>query len=219
MVVNSPGPKAVLFDWDNTLVDSWPCIHKAMNQTLKAMDHPAWSFEETRARVGLSMRDAFPGLFGDRWEEARDVFYGAFRESHLDMLVELDGARTMLETLAERGTYLGVVSNKTGSFLREEAEALGWTGLFGALVGAGDAKRDKPAPEPVFMALEPAALVPGPDIWFVGDTHVDLSCAKASGCVAILLRPEPPAPGEFAECPPAHHLPGCLDFMGLLPKA
>ncbi|WP_413203726.1 HAD family hydrolase [Rhodospirillum sp. A1_3_36] len=220
MVVSTtmPRPKAVLFDWDNTLIDSWPCIHKAMNAALKAMDHPAWTFEETRARVGLSMRDAFPGLFGDRWEVARDVFYTAFRESHLDMLVPLDGAQIMLETLAERGIYLGVVSNKTGDFLREEADALGWTGLFGALVGAGDAMRDKPAPDPVLMALEPARMAPGPEVWFVGDTQVDLMCAKASGCTAILLRPAPPAPGEFIECPLTHHLSGCLDFIGLLPK-
>jgi phosphoglycolate phosphatase len=24
-------PRAILFDWDNTLVDTWPLIHTAMN--------------------------------------------------------------------------------------------------------------------------------------------------------------------------------------------
>ncbi|MCF8480136.1 MAG: HAD family hydrolase [Rhodospirillum sp.] len=218
MTINPSPPKAILFDWDNTLVDSWPCIHKAMNTTLVAMDHPTWTFEETRARVALSMRDAFPTLFGDRWEEARDVFFGAFKEIHLEMLVALDGAWTMLETLAARGIYLGVVSNKTGPYLREEADALGWRGLFGALVGAGDAQRDKPAPDPVHMALVPAGLTPGPDVWFVGDTHVDLACAKASGCTAILSRSDPPAQGEFADCFPAHYVAGCVDVIGLLPE-
>ena len=25
-----PKPKAVIFDWDNTLVDTWPLIHQAI---------------------------------------------------------------------------------------------------------------------------------------------------------------------------------------------
>ena len=40
-------PKAVLFDWDNTLVDSWAVIHAALNETLTAMDHPNWTRAET----------------------------------------------------------------------------------------------------------------------------------------------------------------------------
>jgi phosphoglycolate phosphatase len=33
-------PKAVIFDWDNTLVDSWPVIHHALNETLEAYGKP-----------------------------------------------------------------------------------------------------------------------------------------------------------------------------------
>ena len=28
-----PRPRAILFDWDNTLVDSWVTIHEALNIT------------------------------------------------------------------------------------------------------------------------------------------------------------------------------------------
>ena len=71
-------PRAVIFDWDNTLVDSWGCILAAMNTTLKAMGHVEWTMEEAKNRVARSLRDSFPELFGDRWTEARDVFYAAF---------------------------------------------------------------------------------------------------------------------------------------------
>ena len=66
----------------------------------------------------------------------------------------------MLRNLAGQGIYLGVVSNKTGDFLRREAERLGWTDLFGSMVGAGDAPLDKPACEPVRLALAAAACRP-----------------------------------------------------------
>jgi phosphoglycolate phosphatase len=51
-----------------------------MNRTLEAMGCPVWTMEETTMRVRKSLREAFPELFGDRWEDARDIFYGAYRK-------------------------------------------------------------------------------------------------------------------------------------------
>lgn len=202
-------PRAILFDWDNTLVDNWTVIHTALNTALTAMGHAPWTFAETKQRVRASARDSFPKLFGDRWEEAQEIFYDAFRKAHLEQLREMPGAGAMLGELADAGVYLGVVSNKQGPFLRKEAEYLGWTRHFGRIVGATDAPRDKPAVEPVDMALEGSGVARGPDVWFVGDTDIDLLCAVNSGCVPILLRKEPPAPDEFPAAPPARHVEEC----------
>ncbi|MBZ0325793.1 MAG: HAD hydrolase-like protein, partial [Alphaproteobacteria bacterium] len=109
MTARPPAPRAILFDWDNTLVDSWPPIHAAMNAALAAMGHPAWTPEDTRARVRRSLREAFPDLFGDRWEEARDIFYDSFQAHHLETLAARPGAAEMLAEIAGRGVYLGVV--------------------------------------------------------------------------------------------------------------
>lgn len=207
-------PRAILFDWDNTLVDTWPCITRAVNVTLRAMDMEEWSDAECRERIGLSMRDSFPGLFGDRWEEARDVFYAAFRDFHIDMLAVLPGSESMLRELHRHGVWLGVVSNKTGAFLRAEARHLGWTDLFGRLVGAGDAARDKPAIEPVHMALDGSGIAPGADVWFVGDNLVDMQCGVAAGCPPILLHPEPPGKDAFPGCAPRRIFRDCEQFMG-----
>ena len=148
-----PRPRAILFDWDNTLVDSWGVIHGAINATQLAMGHVPWTFEETRAKVRASARDAFPKMFGDRWEEAQKIFYETFQTTHLERLREMPGAGDLLTALSDAGVYLGVVSNKQGRYLRAEAEHLGWSRHFGQLVGATDAPRDKPAVDPVDMAL------------------------------------------------------------------
>lgn len=202
-------PVALLFDWDNTLADTWPTIHHALAATFRAMDREPWTFEETRARVRASARDSFPALFGARAEEAMAIFYRCFETDHLAKLRERPGATTMLERLHGAGYYLAVVSNKRGDLLRREAEALDWTHLFASLVGANDAERDKPAVEPVRLALGDGGLAPGPDIWFVGDTDIDLVCAANSGCVPVLLRPEPPLTGEFADHPPHRYFDSC----------
>lgn len=182
-----PTPRAILFDWDNTLVDNWPAIHDALNATFRAMGHATWSLAETKARVRRSLRDSFPEMFGERWTEARGIFYARFEAAHLENLTPLPGAGEAVAALAASGLYLGVVSNKTGRYLRAEAAALGWDRYFGRLVGATDASADKPAAEPVHMALLGTGLAAGPAVWFVGDGAVDVQCALAAGLTPIVV--------------------------------
>lgn len=194
MTASLPRPAAVLFDWDNTLVDNWPTITAALNDTFQAMDHPQrWTVDQARRQVTRSLRDSFPALFGDRWETARGHFYAAFEAGHLDGLAPLPGAEALLRRLQRLAIPMALVSNKTGRFLRAEAAHLGWDHYFVAAVGAQDAVRDKPDPAPVHLALTGQAMMPGPDVWFVGDSAVDIACARAAGCTALLVWTAPDA--------------------------
>ena len=207
-------PKAVLFDWDGTLVDSWPVIHESMNRTLVAMQEPEWSMDDTRQRVRRSLREAFPLLFGDRWEEARDIFYAAYRDVHLERIAVIDGAEALIGGFRDRNCHLGVVSNKSGPHLRTESSHLGWDRFFGRfLVGATDAVNDKPAIDPVLMALDGTGIAPGPDVWFVGDTWIDIACARDAGCVAILIGDNEPTAEEFRNYPPDQHFLSCRQLL------
>ena len=209
-------PRAVLLDWDNTLVDTWPVIHDAMNTTLAHMGQASWTMDQTRARVRRALREAFPEMFGPRWEEARDVFYARFRAIHLERLAVRPGAESLLATLAGRGFWLGVVSNKSGDHLRRETAHLGWDRYFARVVGATDASRDKPAAEAVHLALEGSGIAPGRDVWFVGDTGIDMECAHNANCVPVLVREEPPTDCEFKDFPPTVHVPDCAALAALV---
>jgi phosphoglycolate phosphatase len=52
------------------------------------------------------------------------------------------------------------------------------------------------------MALDGAPVRAGPEVWFIGDTAVDMECALNSGCVPVLLGPSDPASAEFSEFKP-----------------
>jgi phosphoglycolate phosphatase len=194
-------PRAILFDWDNTLVDSWTTIHEALNAVMAAMEKPLWSLRETKERVRLSLRESFPLHFGERWEEARRIYLDVFRTIHLDRLSPLPGRGELLRALSADGIFLGVVSNKTGALLRCEAERIGWSELFGSVIGAGDAAQDKPNPAPVALALAPSGIEPGEGVWLVGDTGTDMECAYNSGCIPVLLGNGATAE-EFLRCEP-----------------
>ena len=236
MIQGSPGPdvdgegggvlrpRALLFDWDNTLVDNWDVITDAMNAVYDAFGMPRWTIDEAKAKIRSSMRDAFPITFGERAKEAGRIFSDYFAAHHLERLREMPGAGGLLRGLAGSGLHLGVVSNKRGRFLRLEAERLGWTGHFGRLVGAADAPVDKPAVEPVDLALAASGIPRGSDVWFVGDTDIDMHCAVNAGCLPVLVRREAVQAGEFGAYPPALHLRDCaglaarLHALGVLPS-
>lgn len=208
-------PRAVIFDWDNTLVDTWPVIHGALHHTFAALGLEPWTLEQTRARVKKSMRDSFPELFGGEWERAAEIYQQHYRSCHLENLDPLPLAEEVLRHFrAQPSLYVAVVSNKRGNTLRKEVEHLGWNGYFDALVGSGDAAYDKPHAAPVHLALEASGVAPGEDVWFIGDSAIDLECAGMTGCTPLLY-------GEYAVTeggrhegfPYSHHAPSHAAFL------
>jgi phosphoglycolate phosphatase len=214
-----PRPRALLFDWDNTLADNWGAIHAALNAAFAAMGHPPWTFAETKLRVRESLRDSFPRLFGPRWQAAKDVFYAAIETTHLETLKPLPGADAAVRALAGAGIVLGVVSNKRGSLLRREADRLGWSGHFHRVVGAGDAPADKPAPDPVLLALAGTGIEPGPDVWFVGDAAIDMDCARRAGVSGVLVGPAPGEEALLAALAPAGRVADLAELLSLVESA
>jgi len=182
-------PSAIIFDWDNTLADTWNIIHASLNITFEEMGHEPWSFEDVksgRQNIHKSLRTSFPEIFGEEWEKARDIYYDAFKQKHLDEIKPVPGAEEMLENINDKGIYTAIVSNKTGKYLREEVAHLGWDAYFNAVIGATDAKRDKPFPDPVHMAVDGSKINIDNNVWFIGDSSVDIECATNTNCLPIL---------------------------------
>ncbi len=178
-------PSLLLYDWDNTLVDGWAAIAGALNATFQAFGKPLWTVEETKQRVRVALKESFPPMFGDRWEEARDVFYAAFKDNHLSYVQPMPDVTAALE--AGAAWTQGVVSNKAGAYLRAEVAHLGWDRHFGTVIGAGDASADKPSPAPIFLALEKLGRQADRSVWYLGDTALDMVAARAAGVTAVLV--------------------------------
>lgn len=204
-------PKAILFDWDNTLVDTWGTMHQALNETLLKFDKTPWSLEDVRQRAHKSAREAFPILFGDQWPEAVKHFYEVIDAVHVHHLETLEGAKDLLDYLKLVGVPLGIVSNKKGDVLRREVNHLGWDHFFGTVVGAGDAEKDKPHPAPILKALNLLALPASQAIWFVGDSPADWQAAIAADCRPIAI-------GNFMESRATNQISvaNCLELQKIL---
>lgn len=181
----TPAPEAVLFDWDNTLIDGWTGITSALNVVLRTWDLAPWTLAEAKARIRGSVRDSFPDLFGPDWRRAADMLRQTMSSQDLAHLTLMPGAEALVAAAVR--LPCAVVSNKEGGNLRREVAHLGWTLRFGAIVGAGDASADKPSPAPIWHALQRIGVKPSPAVWYVGDTGSDMLAARRAGCLAVLV--------------------------------
>jgi phosphoglycolate phosphatase len=211
-----PPPRAVLFDWDNTLVENWLTVQAALNVALAAAGMAPLSLEQVKHQARFSAREIFPSLFGENWQDARATFLSHFRTHHLSGLSLMEGAESLLATFRELDLPIAIVSNKQGDVLRREIEHLGWNGHFRAVIGAQDAIRDKPDPAPAYLALDRLRLIAGPDVWFVGDTDVDMRTACAAGLTPVLIGPGPADRDLLIGAEPVLRCDNCIDLMGFV---
>jgi phosphoglycolate phosphatase len=213
-----PRPGALLFDWDNTLVDTLPLIRFCLNKTLEDMGHAPWSAEEVRLRIHRSAREFFPELFGAQWQRAFDLYAGFYRTHHLEWVRPLPGTLALLEGLRAGGMPLGLISNKRGPFLRAEVAHLGLEDIFHVVVGAEDCPRDKPDPAPFQLASQHPALTGHAHLWYIGDTVTDMQFARNCGMTSVLLRSVAPEETIFATCRPDFYATDCDALTRILQK-
>lgn len=196
-------PKAIFFDWDGTLADSYAFLEGAHNHVRMQLGKPSFRENEFQQYFGQPREILYKAFYAPHEEEAKKMFEVYVREHHLK-LPALPGAEDLLKTLHAAGIPCGVVSNKKPEFIETEIRNFGWEAYFVASVGAGEASADKPSPAPLRLAVERAGLagLEPDDIWFVGDTDNDLMCARDYGCPGILLGHMPNTPQLVAEFAP-----------------
>ena len=169
-----------LFDFDYTLVCSESAILKCFHITFDKFHLPQKSTAAIKKTIGLPMRDAVRILSGYKSEEEITAFIDAYK-------IEADHYMTAgtffyphtvetLRTLKANGARLGIVSNKTGSRVKEKFDSAGLD-LIDYYVGSDDVKDLKPGTEGIkkalafFQAEKNEAL-------YIGDSVTDAMTAK-----------------------------------------
>ena len=181
-------PDAILFDWDNTLVNNWDPIFISYNETLKKLGLKKKSKEETLKKAKYSLRETFPNLFKEDWRKARKIFYKTFKKIHLQKIKPLPKVEKVLKIINKKKIPCGVISNKDSDLLRKEINKLGWKKYFHVIVGANEAKKDKPSKFPFLLALKKMSLKFNKKIWYVGDNDLDVEFAKKNKCFSVFIQ-------------------------------
>ena len=132
-------PKAILFDWDNTLVNNWNPIFLAYKETLKQLGLKQQSRKETLKNAKYSLRETFPKIFKKDWKKAKKIFYLTFTKIHLKKIKPMTDSEKILKKIKKHNIPSGIISNKDGALLRKEINKLGWKKYFKVIIGANEA--------------------------------------------------------------------------------
>ncbi len=176
-----PPFRAVLYDFDGTLADSYAAIAASVNHVRAGYGLPPLPVAEVRRHVGRGpeylLAHTVPG--GDPARDGR-----AYRAHHPHIMHQLTslmpGADRLTALLKRLGVRQGVCSNKPVAFTRELLAAMGLAERFEVVLGPEEVPRPKPAPDMLCVALERLGLSPA-DVLYVGDMTVDVNTARAAG--------------------------------------
>jgi phosphoglycolate phosphatase len=146
-----------------------------------------------KAERKISRTDIFEVLFGDD-DGAKQIAHTAFNDCYRNHFGEVHpfngGERDMLLELHEFDVRIGVLTNRDREFFEHElgvVEHGSWSGLFDITVCGSDSARRKPAPDPIFKALEGLGAKADPASWYVGDSTTDVISAHRAGITSVFF--------------------------------
>ena len=188
--------KAVLFDWNNTLVQfTWDdellaVGHRAALAAARSAQDPD-EFTARYREVVLehaTPRDDYGALLRELGVEDVERFVDAEHEAWRPAYAVLGSARALLDSLRGRGVKTGLVANSwpdPARLLRADVEAFGLADLLDVIVFSEEAGVSKPEPEIFLRALEQLAVEPE-DAVFVGDRlETDVRGAAQVGMTTV----------------------------------
>jgi HAD superfamily hydrolase (TIGR01549 family) len=174
--------RAVLFDWDGTIVDSAEASYRCYVRLFESYRIPfdRERFQQTYSPEWYRTYTAL-GLPRECWQEADARWLGFYAGEEN---VFLAGAREALHRLQREGIALGIVTSGTGQRVAREVQGLGLPDLFKVVVSADDVQKRKPDPEPLVQGLAKLG-VPAAEAAYVGDSPEDVEMAHGAGVYVI----------------------------------
>lgn len=176
--------KAVLFDVDGTLIDSWDFIFGAVKHALQKHGHDISEEVLVSAMGGRPLLDYYKFLLPKAdWEEIAKS-HSDYQQDKFDLGKPFPGVAKILKKLKSQGLLIAAISNRTRISLKTTLDRAEFSRFFDIVVSADDVKNPKPHPEHVQAAL--AFLKVEPDHSFmVGDTDHDILAGKNAGVKTI----------------------------------
>lgn len=171
--------KAVLFDFDGTLIDTNELIFKSYRKAFKEVLNRDIDDEEILRLYGRP-------LYGSLMEygEPGEMLYKIYREfnetQHDNLAKPFAGVYDGIQEISDKGYKIGIVTSKRMHLVKRGLDLIGIAGFFDVIITPDDTQKGKPDPEPILLGCEKLGVLPEETI-YVGDSVFDMQAAKAAG--------------------------------------
>jgi phosphoglycolate phosphatase len=174
--------KAVMFDFDMTLMDTSHIITECTNQLADRYGLRRVTRDEMLAIIGIPIAQSWMVIWGRYEDEWLEYYREHFRGMEHAGFREFPDTRSAVSRIRRAGVRTAVVTNR--KFARSAVEQGGIAELFDVIIGLEDVANPKPHPEPILTALERLAERPA-DAVYIGDTDIDMRAAAAARVAGV----------------------------------
>ena len=183
--------EAVLLDIDGTLLDSNDAHAQSWSDTFKEAGIDIGS-ETVRPLIGMGADKLLPKLTGLHPESERgkplvERRKEIFAKVYLPTVRAFPQARELLQRMRDDGLRLVVATSASDDELEGLLGALGAEWLIDEKTTSSDAKRSKPDPDIVRVALDKAGVGPERSV-MLGDTSYDVAAAQKARVRIVAVR-------------------------------
>ena len=176
--------RAVIFDFDFTLVDSSRGFIACHDFACRELSLPEVAPQASMAMMGTPLAEAFRLLFPEEHHPLTNEYVRLWQlradEVMTDLTETYPDAHPTITELREQGLGLGIVSQKLRRRIEAVLERDGMAVCFDAVVGGEDITAFKPDPEGLLKAAQRLGVRPAEAI-YVGDTVIDAQAAANAG--------------------------------------
>jgi phosphoglycolate phosphatase len=209
--------RAVLFDLDGTLVDSYTALAEAVNYARRQHGLDELSAARIRDFVGDGLERMLQRAFerDDVPRSARVAFENRYDEICCEESKVLADVEVTLEELQKLGVEMAVCTNKPTSFSKKILSFLNLAPYFRAIVGPDVAGARKPDARHVLRTLESTGCEPS-EALFVGDMPIDVHAARASGITVAVVPTGSSSEEQLRASKPDHYLDRFSDLLKIV---
>lgn len=179
--------KAILFDYDGTLIDTNQRIIDSWDHMYQKHYGGHLTGEDVKWTFGMLLWDAIDEQMRRMGHSGYDVdeLVASYREYQIPVCATpappFEGVAEAVKELKARGVKLAIVTSRGRNSCEAGLKEYGMLDCFDYIVAAESTGIHKPLPEPVLIALRELDIAPE-DALMVGDSIFDLQCGNNAGC-------------------------------------
>jgi pyrophosphatase PpaX len=174
----------ILFDLDGTLIDTNELILTSFEHTFDIHCPNKFTREDVLPIMGEPLSNQMY-FFDPTQADEMVQTYRLFNETEHDRLVEeFPHVLSCLEKLYQNGITMGVISNKRRVAVEQGLRRFGIDKWMKIIICAGEAERNKPHPDMLFLAMEQLKIQPKETL-MVGDSRYDILAAERAGIDSV----------------------------------
>lgn len=168
--------KAVLFDFDGTIIDSVESVWKEYQRTAKALNLPERKFKDYARQLGRPWEEALQNI----WPRVDVKRFTEVYRLEKEQVKAIEGVSETLRRLKGR-YWLGILTSRGSRTLyRHLASTRIDEKIFDVILHRESLRNHKPDPRALYQACGELGVKPEEAV-YVGDAIVDAECALAAG--------------------------------------